>query len=235
LIGEKIPASHSPHKRIRRLADPFFDRFYTAFYELQAAGGRASVPPEQQLLVSLCKVLNGIRSHQLLWGQLNYNLLFRWFVGLSPYDPICYFTPFTNHRERFLNWHVMGHLLEELMISPAIKPLLSDQHFSVDGSSLQVGPPHHVWPERIDGQAVLCYHRQVMARGLVLHHSTVDPDPLLCQKSDAHPALPSQERMGADMNDGTRSYFAQVRRIGVTFHHLLRGWYQVDQRTPQHR
>jgi transposase len=92
-IEERIPASH-PLRRIRKLADHAPDRLNPTFCELYAADGRPSVPPEQLLL-----------------ERLHYNLLFRWFVGLSPDDPILHPTTFTKNRER-----------------------LSDEHFSVDGT-----------------------------------------------------------------------------------------------------
>lgn len=86
-IEERIPASH-PLRRIRTLADQALDRLNPTFCALYAAEGRPSVPPEQLLLASLLQVFYGIRSERLPLEQLNYNLLFRWFVGLSPDDPI---------------------------------------------------------------------------------------------------------------------------------------------------
>ena len=118
-IEERIPASH-PLRRIRKLADHSLDRLNPTFCELYASEGRPSVPPEQLLL-----------------EQLHYNLLFRWFVGLSPDDPIWYPTTFTKNRERLLNDQVMERFLEKLIGAPEVKPLLSDEHFSVDGTLLQ--------------------------------------------------------------------------------------------------
>ncbi len=95
-IEERIPASH-PLRRIRKLADQALDRLNPTFCELYAAEGRPSVPPEQLLLASLLQAFYGIRSERLLLEQLHYNLLFRWFVGLSPDDPI---------------WHPKGFVAE---------------------------------------------------------------------------------------------------------------------------
>ena len=83
--------------------------------------------------------------------QLHYNLLYCWFVGLSPDDPIWHPTTFTKNRERLLNDQVMGRFLEKLMGAPEVKPLLSDEHFSVDGTLLQAWASHASL-ERIDGQ-----------------------------------------------------------------------------------
>jgi transposase len=113
--------------------------------------GRPSVPPEQLLLASLLQAFYGIRSERLLLEQLDYNLLFRWFVGLSPDDAIWHPTTFTKNRDRLLNDDVMGLFLEKLMGAPEVKPLLSDDHFSVDGTLLQAWASHASL-KRIDGQ-----------------------------------------------------------------------------------
>ena len=127
-IEERIPASH-PLRRIRKLADQALDRLNPTFCALYAAEGRPSVPPEQLLLASLLQAFYGIRSERLLLEQLHYNLLFRWFVGLSQNDAIWHPTTFTKNRERLLNEEVMRRLLETLMGAPDVKPLLSDEHY----------------------------------------------------------------------------------------------------------
>ena len=116
-IEERIPAS-DPLRRIRKLADQALDRLNPTFCELYASEDRPSVPPEQLLLASLLQAFYGIRSERLLLEQLHYNLLFRWFVGLSPDDPIWPPTTFTKNRERLLNDQVMGRFLEKLMGAP---------------------------------------------------------------------------------------------------------------------
>ncbi len=148
-IEERIPASH-PLRRIRKLADQALDRLNPTFCALYAAEGRPSVPPEQLLLASLLQAFYGIRSERLLLEQLNYNLLFRWFVGLSPDDPIWHPTTFTKNREQLLDDQVMERFLEKLMGAPEVQPLLSDEHFSVDGTLLQAWASHASL-ERIDG------------------------------------------------------------------------------------
>jgi transposase len=209
-IEERIPASH-PLRRIRKLADQALDRLNPTFCALYAAEGRPSVPPEQLLLASLLQAFYGIRSERLLLEQLHYNLLFRWFVGLSPDDPIWHPTTFTKNRERLLNEQVMGRFLEKLMGAPEVKPLLSDEHFSVDGTLLQAWASHASL-ERIDGQddpppppsgpgegfgqpKEGKKRAKGDFRGIKLsnktHRSSVDPDALLARKSNAHPAQPS--------------------------------------------
>jgi transposase len=149
-IEERNPASH-PLRRIRKLADQALDRLNPTFCKLYASEGRPSVPPEQLLLASLLQAFYGIRSERLLLEQLHYNLLFRWFVGLSPDDPIWHPTTFTKNRERLLNEQIMGCFLEKLMGAPEVKLLLSNEHFSVDGTLLQAWASHASL-ERIDGQ-----------------------------------------------------------------------------------
>ena len=210
LIEERIPASH-PLRRIWKLADQALDRLNPTFCALYAAEGRPSVPPEQQLLASLLQAFYGIRSERLLLEQLHYNLLFRWFVGLSPDDPIWHPTTFTKNRERLLNDEVMGKFLEKLMAAPEVKPLLSDEHFSVDGTLLQAWASHASL-ERIDGEddpppppsgpgegfgAPKSGKKRAKGdfRGIKLsnktHRCSSDPDALLVRKSNAHPAMPS--------------------------------------------
>ena len=92
---------------------------------------------EQLVLVSLLQAFYGISSERLLLKQLNYHLLFRWFVGLSPDDPIWHLTTVTKNRERLLNNEVRDRFLEKLIAAPEVKPLLSDERVSVDGSLLQ--------------------------------------------------------------------------------------------------
>ena len=108
-IEQWIPASH-PLRRIRQLADQVLDRFNPTFCDVELAEGGPSVLPE----------------------QLYDNLLFRWFVGLSLDDLMGHSTTFTKNGDRLLNEQAMGRFLDKLMGAPAVKPLLSDAHFSVE-------------------------------------------------------------------------------------------------------
>ena len=120
-IEERIPASH-PLRRIRRLADQALDRLNPTFCQLYPEGGRPSIPPEQQLLALLLQAIYGIRSERMLMEQLDYNLLFRWFVGLNPDDPVWHPTTFTKNRDRLLNEELMAKFLELLLAAPEVKP-----------------------------------------------------------------------------------------------------------------
>jgi transposase len=84
---DRIPKGH-PLRQVRRLADQALDRLNPTFCRLYPEGGRPSIPPEQLLLALLLQAIYGIRSERMLIEQLDYNLLFRWFVGLNPDDPV---------------------------------------------------------------------------------------------------------------------------------------------------
>ena len=149
-IEERIPASH-PLRRIRQLADQALDRLNPTFCELYASEGRPSVPPEQLLLATLLQAFYGIRRERLLLEQLQYNLLFRWFVGLDPDDPIWHPTTFIKNRERLLNEELMERFLNKVMAAPEVQSLLSDEHFFVDGTLPQAWASH-AFLERIGAQ-----------------------------------------------------------------------------------
>jgi transposase len=145
----RIPAIH-PLREVRRLADQALDRLNPTFCKLYPEGGRPSTPPEQLLLALLLQAIYGIRSERVLIEQLDYNLLFRWFVGLNPGDLVWHPTTFTKNRDRLLNEELMAKFLELLLAAPEVKPLLSSEHFSVDGTLLRAWASHSSL-ERIDG------------------------------------------------------------------------------------
>jgi transposase len=146
---DRIPKAH-PLRQVRRLADQALDRLNPTFCRLYPEAGRPSIPPEQLLLALLLQAIYGIRSERMLMEQLDYNLLFRWFVGLNPDDPVWHPTTFTKNRDRLLNEELMAKFLELLLAAPEVKPLLSCEHFSVDGTLLQAWASHGSL-ERIDG------------------------------------------------------------------------------------
>jgi transposase len=148
---DRIPAHH-PLRQVRRLADQALDRLNPTLCRLYPEGicCRPSIPPEQLLLALLLQAIYGIRSERMLMEQLDYNLLFRWFIGLNPDDPVWHPTTFTKNRDRLLNEELMAQFLELLLAAPEVKPLLSSEHFSVDGTLLRAWASHSSL-ERIDG------------------------------------------------------------------------------------
>jgi hypothetical protein len=116
--------------RSGNLSRIFLSDLNRSFGRLYASEGRPSIPPEQLLSALLLQVLYGIRSERQLMEQLDYNLLYRWFVGLSPDDPVWDPTTITKNRERLQNGDVFTKFMTRLLNHPQVKPLLSDEHFS---------------------------------------------------------------------------------------------------------
>src|SRR5213596_613077 len=138
---ERIPADH-PLREIRKLVREVLQELSHSFGELYSQEGRPSIPPEQLLSALLLQVFYGLRSERQLMEQLDYNLLYRWFVGLSPDDPIWDATVFTKNRDRLQNGEVFAKFMVKLLSHPQVKPLLSDEHFSVDGTLIEAWASH---------------------------------------------------------------------------------------------
>ena len=132
----RVP-EHHPLRKIRELVREVLKDLSRTFGKLYASEGRPSIPPEQLLSALLLQVFYGIRSERQLMEQLNYNLLYRWFVGLSPDDPVWDPTTFTKNRERLQNGDVFQKFMTKLLNHNQVKPLLSDEHFSVDGTLIE--------------------------------------------------------------------------------------------------
>src|ERR1700752_1640243 len=135
------PANH-PLRKIRELVRDVLSEMNRGLGKLYASEGRPSIPPEQLLSALLLQVFYGIRSERQLMEQLDYNLLYRWFVGLSPDDPIWDPTNFTKNRDRLQNGEVFEKFMTRLLNHPQVKPLLSDEHFLVDGTLIEAWASH---------------------------------------------------------------------------------------------
>jgi transposase len=105
--------------------------------QLYALNGRPSIPPEKLLRALLLQAFYSVRSERQLMEQLDYNLLFRWFVGLGVDDAIWDVTVFTKNRDRLLDGEIAAKFLRAVLAQPKVKALLSDEHFSVDGTLIQ--------------------------------------------------------------------------------------------------
>ena len=132
----RVPPDH-PLRKIRELIREVLGELNRSLGKLYASEGRPSIPPEQLLSALLLQVLYGIRSERQLIEQLNYNFLYRWFVGLSPDDTVWVPTTFTKNRERLQNGEMFTKFMTKLLNHPQVKPLLSDEHFSVDGTLIE--------------------------------------------------------------------------------------------------
>jgi transposase len=135
-LEDRVPVRH-PLRVIRQIVNGALTRLDAAFTDLYAAEGRPSIPPERLLRAVLIQILFSIRSERQLMEQMQYNLLFRWFVGLGIDDPVWVPTVFTKNRDRLLTTDIARQLLAAILADKAVKPLLSDEHFSVDGTLIQ--------------------------------------------------------------------------------------------------
>jgi transposase len=133
---QRVPANH-PLRPIRQMVDTVLKRLSPRFDAMYAEGGRPSIPPERLLRALLLQCLYSVRSERLLMEQLDYNLLFRWFVGLTMDDPVWDFTVFSQNRERLLEADVARAFFEEVGELARAQGLLSDEHFTVDGTLIE--------------------------------------------------------------------------------------------------
>jgi len=133
---QRVPADH-PLRPIREMVDPVLRELSREFARLYPKTGRPSIPPEKLLRALLLQVLYSIRSERQLMEQLDYNLLYRWFVGLSLDDAIWDATVFTKNRERLLAGDVARAFFERVVAQAHARHLLSAEHFTVDGTLIE--------------------------------------------------------------------------------------------------
>jgi transposase len=133
---QRIPADH-PLRPLRKMVDAVLKELSPQFAPLYAKTGRPSIPPEQLLRTQVLQMLYSVRSERLLMEQLEYNLLFRWFVGLSMDDAVWDVTVFTKNRERLLNGEVAQAFFTRVVHYAHERGLVSDEHFTVDGTLIQ--------------------------------------------------------------------------------------------------
>ncbi len=126
-----------PLRRVRALLDEALQSMHRDFERVYAEGGRASIPPERLVRALTLQILYSIRSERLLCEQLDYNLLFRWFVGLSVDEPVWDHSTFTKNRERLIEAKVARKLLRRVVRKARAARLLSNEHFSVDGTLIE--------------------------------------------------------------------------------------------------
>jgi transposase len=171
--------------RALREMSPEFDRLYSSV-------GRPSIAPERLLRALLIQVLYTIRSERMLMEQLDYNLLFRWFVGLEPDDPVWVPTVFTKNRDRLLDGDVARVFFERVLEQARDQSLLSDEHFTVDGTLIEAWASQKSFRPKEDdgspsdppddpGNPTVNFHGQ--RRSNKTHESKTDPEARLYRKS----------------------------------------------------
>jgi transposase len=178
---QRVSARH-PLRKIRELVREVLSDLDRDFRKLYASTGRPSIPPEQLLSALLLQVFYGVRSERQLMEQLDYNLLYRWFVGLAPDDAVWDATTFTKNRERLQQGDMFNRFMEKLLHHQAVTPLLSDEHFSVDGTLIEAWAGHKSFKPKSDtaGDGAN-FHGTTRTNNT--HESTTDPDSRLYRKS----------------------------------------------------
>jgi transposase len=195
-LDDMVPAQH-PLRAIREILNTALREMDRTFAAMYADSGRDSIPPEQLLRGLILQALYGIRSERLLCEQLGYNMLFRWFVGLSmerqPWDHSTY----SKNRDRLIEHEVVRELFERVLEQAHEQHLLSSEHFSVDGTLIRAwashksfvpkdGPPPPSSGSR--GNPEVDFRGQKRTRDT--HESKTDPDALLFRKSKQEGAIP---------------------------------------------
>lgn len=132
-LEERVPAQH-PLRKIRAVVNDALRSLDGEFDRLYAGDGRPSIAPERLIRASLLQILYSIRSERQLMEQMDYNLLFRWFVGLGIDDGVWVPTVFTKNRDRLLSTEMSRKIMAAILAHREVAPLLSDDHFSVDGT-----------------------------------------------------------------------------------------------------
>ena len=187
-VEERVPPDH-PLRAVRRLADEALADLSATFDQMYADCGRPSIPPERLLKASLPIALYSIRSERAFCEELQYNLLFRWFLDMdlieSSFDP----TTFTENRARLLEHNVGQHLFDEVVGRAHERNLLSDEHFTVDGTLIEAAASLKSFkrkdgvPETTDGDngnPSIDFRGE--RRSNATHQSTTDPQARLMRK-----------------------------------------------------
>lgn len=191
---QRVPQDH-PLRTIRQLTDQALERLSPRFERMYSEIGRPSIPPEKLLRALLVQVLFTVRSERQLMEQLDYNLLFRWFVGLNMDDPVWVPTVFSKNRDRLLEGDVAEAFFDEVLAEAKARDLLSAEHFTVDGTLIEAwasqksfkrkeasgGPP----PDD-PGNPTVDFHKE--QRSNETHQSTTDPEARLARKGQGKEA-----------------------------------------------
>jgi transposase len=191
---DRVPADH-PLRPIRKVVDSALAGLSSRFEGMYSVFGRPSIAPEKLLRALLLQIFYSVRSERLLMEQLDYNLLFRWFVGLNVDEAVWDVTVYTKNRERLLDGDVARAFFEQVLAQARNAELLSSEHFSVDGTLLEAwasqksfqrkdsDPP----PPRGDaGNPAVDFHGETRSNDT--HESRTDPDARLARKSGGQEA-----------------------------------------------
>jgi transposase len=198
----RVPKDH-PLRPIRRIVDEALAALSPEFEKLYARFGRPSIPPERLLRALLLQAFYSVRSELQLMEQLDYNLLFRWFVGLSLDAEVWDETVFTKNRERLIEGDIARKFMAAVLNQGSVKALLSDDHFSVDGTLIEAwASMKNFRPKDGSGEPPAPgrngdrdFHREKLSNQT--HASTTDPDAV-----PQRPGPARQARLSGARSDG---------------------------------
>jgi transposase len=185
---QRVPLDH-PLRSIRHVTDRILEDLTNLFTKMYSKFGRPSIPPEKLLRALLLQILYTIRSERMLMEQLEYNLLFRWFVGLNMDEGVWDVTVFTKNRDRLLKADVAKRFFELVVAEAQGVNLLSDEHFTVDGTLLEACASLKSFkkidksdgtPPEDPGNPTVDFHGE--KRSNATHASATDPDAMLARK-----------------------------------------------------
>jgi transposase len=185
---ERVPKDH-PLRAIREMVDAALRNMGPQFEAMYAKVGRPSIAPEKLLRALLLQVLYTVRSERMLMEELDYNLLFRWFVGMNIDDPVWDVTVFTKNRQRLLASDVAKMLFAEVLTQARSRELLSTEHFTVDGTLIEAWASHKSFqrkdgadqpPPDDPGNPTVDFHGE--RRNNATHQSSTDPEARLARK-----------------------------------------------------
>src|ERR1700704_6681924 len=188
-LEERVPRNH-PLRVIKQFADRALRELSPVFDEMYAAGGRPSIPPERLLKASLLIALYSVRSERAFCEELDYQLLYRWFLDMGLLEPSFDPTAFTKNRRRLLKHEVAQRFFDEVVRQAAGLGLLSEEHFTVDGTLIEAaaslksfrpkdGPPNDTPPDD-RGNPTVNFHGE--RRSNATHQSTTDPEARVAKK-----------------------------------------------------
>ena len=180
-----------PLRATRAMVDKVLTQLSRRFDTMYASVGRPSIPPEKLLRAQLLQMLYSIRSERLLMEEMDYNLLFRWFVGLNADDPVWDATTFTKNRDRLLEADIAKEFLARVVAQAQAKSLTSDEHFTVDGTLLEAWASQKSFqakegkpapPPDDPGNPTVNFRGE--RRSNQTHESKTDPEAQLARKSE---------------------------------------------------
>src|SRR5215475_6474328 len=190
---QRVREDH-PLRKIRAMADEALKNMSERFDGMYAKTGRPSIPPEKLLRAQLIQMLYSVRSERLLMEEIDYSMLFRWFVGMNLDEPVWDVTVFTKNRNRLLEGDVAREFLREVVAQAQAKGLTSDEHFTVDGTLVEAWASLKSFhrkdekktpPDDPSNPMVNCHGEN---RRNDTHESTTDPDALLARKGNGKEA-----------------------------------------------